>query len=219
MRDAENRHEIIARTFEETGIHIELLSGEDEALWTYRGAIAGMDVNGDVGVIDIGGGSTEIAYGSETSFKSGNSFDIGAVRITERFIKSNPISMAARDDAANYVRQVLSSAEAKSLSELIAVAGTPTTLASMDQYLPIFDVAKVHGYLLYRSAILDLLDVMFSLDTNTLLARYPCVNKARADILPAGTLILAAAMDLLGVEHVRVSTQGLRYGIALRELG
>ena len=98
-------------------------------------------------------------------------------------------------------------------SLLIAVAGTPTTLAAMHQNLSVFDAKKVHGYVLRRQAIEELMDILFRVSTAELLERFPAVNRSRADILPAGTLILAEVMDHLGAEHITVSTQGLRYGI------
>jgi exopolyphosphatase/guanosine-5'-triphosphate,3'-diphosphate pyrophosphatase len=87
----------------------------------------------------------------------------------------------------------------------------------MHQGLPEFDHRKVHGYRLRKEAVDQLLDTLLQVDTKTLLDHFPAVNKARADILPAGTLILREAMDFLHVDPIRVSTQGLRYGIAIRE--
>jgi exopolyphosphatase/pppGpp-phosphohydrolase len=76
---------------------------------------------------------------------------------------------------------------------------------------------KVQDYLLRREAVDQMLDILLTTDTATLLDHFPAVNKARADILPAGTLILREAMEFLDAEAIRVSTHGLRYGIALRE--
>jgi exopolyphosphatase/guanosine-5'-triphosphate,3'-diphosphate pyrophosphatase len=230
MRDAENRDEIIQRTKDDTGIEIELLSGEDESRWTYIGAL--LEVTGDksplpekekgriIAVVDIGGGSTEISMGDGQHFDSGISIDIGALRITERFFSTNPITKEAIEDARAFIRESLLSKLSRPthITELVTVAGTPTTLAAMDQNLPKFEVEKVHNYKLRREAVDRLLDIMLKVDAKTLLDHFPSVNKARADILPAGTLILAEVMDYLGVKTARVSTQGLRYGIAMREL-
>jgi exopolyphosphatase / guanosine-5'-triphosphate,3'-diphosphate pyrophosphatase len=228
MRDAENRDEIIERTKHDTGIDVEILSGDDEARLTYRGALVGMttpipspSVRGGVrfAVVDIGGGSTEISIGKGDMFKRGASIDIGALRLTERYFSSSPIAADAKETARKLVRESLQNItlELKPSTQLIAVAGTPTTLAAMDQGLPAFDAASVHGYILHRQAIEQMLDILFSTSTTALLERFPSVNKARADILPAGTLILAEVMDHLGAEQITVSTQGLRYGIALSE--
>jgi exopolyphosphatase/guanosine-5'-triphosphate,3'-diphosphate pyrophosphatase len=253
MRDAENREEIIERTKRDTGIEIKILSGEEEARLTYRGAVAGMtfpppnegggrgwsfqfdktipqpppSIGGGFCVVDIGGGSTEISIGNGEVFESGVSLDIGAVRITERYFSMNPILPEVRETARSAIRKALDHPPAPSYSAplhrrgsmVIAVAGTPTTLAALHQKLPAFDVAKVHGYILTRQAIGEMMDILFTVSTAELLERFPAVNKARADILPAGTLILAEVMDRLGAEQITVSTQGLRYGIALSEPG
>jgi exopolyphosphatase/guanosine-5'-triphosphate,3'-diphosphate pyrophosphatase len=222
LRDAENRDEILRRAKADTGIEIEIISGDEEARWTYRGALLGMTVApGTVGVVDIGGGSTEISSGDGHEFVRGVSIDIGAVRITERCFATSPITTEAAAAATALVQNSIGSSQSEPVaySELVAVAGTPTTLAAMDQGLAAFDKEKVQGYELHRSAVDRLLDIMMKVDTQTLLARFPSVNKARADILPAGTLILREVMDYCGVDSVRVSTQGLRYGIAIREAG
>ncbi len=239
MRDADNREDIIRRTKEDTGIDITILSGEDEARLTYRGAVVGMttpqrmidhalpspSIGGgavsNITVVDIGGGSTEISVGTGDAFERGISLDIGAVRLTERFFATTPITSDAIREARQAIRQSLNHPPAPSYSAslhrrgsmLIAVAGTPTTLAALHQELPAFDAAKVHGYVLHRQAIQEMLDMLFSVSTEELLQRYPAVNKSRADILPAGTLILAEVMDHLEAEQITVSTQGLRYGI------
>jgi exopolyphosphatase / guanosine-5'-triphosphate,3'-diphosphate pyrophosphatase len=225
MRDAENRDEIIERTKRDTGINIEILSGDDEARLTYRGAVAQTSPRpspwkgeGIVAVVDIGGGSTEISVGNGDMFESGASIDIGALRLTERYFSSNPIAVEAKETARKLVRKSLKNItlQIHPSTLLIAVAGTPTTLAAMHQGLSAFDAASVQGYVLRRQAIEEMLEILFTVSTATLLKRFPSVNKSRADILPAGTLILAEVMDHLGVEHITVSTQGLRYGLALQ---
>jgi exopolyphosphatase / guanosine-5'-triphosphate,3'-diphosphate pyrophosphatase len=222
MRDAENRDEIIRRTKNDTGIDIKILSGEDESRWTYNGALLGMtfESNHPVAVVDIGGGSTEISIGDGKHFERGISIDIGAVRITERYFSTSPITKEAAENAQAFIRTSLKTnlPDPMHPAELVAVAGTATTLAAMHQDLPKFVAASVHNYRLRMQAVTQLLDVQLKVDAETLLRHFPAINKARADILPAGTLILAEVMDYLGIDAVRVSTQGLRYGIALREL-
>ncbi len=233
LRDAKNREEIVRRTIEETGIEVKILSGEEEAHWSYQGALFGMSGVENATVIDIGGGSTEISFGDEKEYTRGMSLDIGAVRITERCFKTSPITSEAVQEArqtildalnhppAPFLRHVQNRLHSDSLhkwrSSFVAVAGTPTTLAAMDQGLERFDATKVQGYVLRREAIDQMLDMLLKTDTATLIEHFPAVNKARADILPAGTLILREAMEFLGAETIRVSTHGLRYGIALRE--
>jgi exopolyphosphatase / guanosine-5'-triphosphate,3'-diphosphate pyrophosphatase len=221
LRDATNREEILLRTKEESGIEIEILSGEEEARWSYTGALFGMTNVENATVIDIGGGSTEISFGDGHEFKNGVSLDIGAVRLTERCFATSPITPEAAEEARAMIRAALNHPAVPSMvrsgSVLVAVAGTPTTLAAMHQGLEQFDATKVQDYVLRREAVDQMLDMLLKTDTATVLEHFPAVNKARADILPAGTLILREAMEYLGAEAIRVSAHGLRYGIALRE--
>jgi exopolyphosphatase/guanosine-5'-triphosphate,3'-diphosphate pyrophosphatase len=215
MRDAENREEMIARIRRETGIEIELLRGEEEAHWTYRGAVQGMATQNEaLAVIDIGGGSTELSIGRGEMFEHGVSVEIGAVRMTERFLTAGK----SIEETRLFIRQMLEQVAIPTSGNrrVIAVAGTPTTLAAAEQELPAFDAVKVQGFTLSRNDIERWIEIMSQHSREELLRRYPAINKARADILTAGTLILAEAMEYLGAPDVTVSTQGLRYGIALR---
>ncbi len=224
LRDAKNREEIIQTARTEFGIEIEMLSGEEEARWGYTGALFGMTLASrsadGICVIDIGGGSTEISFGNGKDFSHGVSLDIGAVRLQERYFTRFPTSQEAEHEARRLIRSELKNAKVseKGVEQVIAVAGTPTTLAAMDQQLEHFNPASVQDYRLSLEATGALLDMLLRTPTSRILELYPVVNKSRADILPAGTMILLEAMKVLGVNDVRVSAHGLRYGIAMREL-
>ncbi len=223
LRDAKNRDEIVHRAKTDVGLDIEILTGEDEARWGYAGALFGMEDVLDAAVIDIGGGSTEISFGDGKQFQRGVSLDIGAVRITERFFTTIPVPSETIEAARAAIRAELQRLEVQELPRelrgpFIAVAGTPTTLAAIHQGLDQFDPVKVQDYTLVREAVDQMLDMLLRTETARVLEHYPVVNKARADILPAGTLILQEAMEYLAAEEVRVSAHGLRYGIAMREL-
>src|SRR2546423_855294 len=89
LRDAENRNEIIFQIKRNCGFETEILSGKDESLWSYRGALCGLPksgLQGSIATLDIGGGSTELSIGKNGKYLHGNSANIGAVRITERFL-------------------------------------------------------------------------------------------------------------------------------------
>jgi len=226
FRDAKNRDEIVHRAKSDTGIGIEILSGEDETRWGCQGAIFGMSDVQNAAVIDIGGGSTEISFVKNGDSACGESIDIGAVRLTERCFSKRSITTENVEEARRIIRENLNRISGssnifkslKNVSSLVAVAGTPTTLAAMHLGLDVFDAAKVQNHILQKDDIDDLLEMLLKTDTATLLQNFPAVNKARADILPAGTLILSEAMKYLGSDEIRVSTRGLRYGIALREI-
>ncbi len=221
MRDATNRDEIIARTSDEFGISIELLSGAEEARWSFRGALFGIEsanASGNIATIDIGGGSTEISFGSDGTYLHGASADIGAVRLKERYLSSiNDTSVrAAREAIAHALAPLIEGSG--SIDKFIAVAGTPTSLAAMKHRLQTFDETIVNTTILDQEELGSLVDELLSLSPKALKSLYPVVSPARADILPAGALILQEAMNMLGVNAVRVSTKGVRYGVLLREI-
>ena len=220
MRDAENREEIIQRTKDEFGIEIELLSGNDEARWSFQGALFGIppaEIKGIVATIDIGGGSTEISVGENGRYLQGFSINIGAVRIKERFL-SSPID--AEQIAREYIDAELQIIKSIYLfpKKLIAVAGTPTSLAAIKHRLDHFDTSAVDGTVINSNELEIMIRLMFSISAQELVRRYPAVSPARADILPAGALILDEVLEVMKIDEVHVSTKGVRYGILLREM-
>jgi exopolyphosphatase/guanosine-5'-triphosphate,3'-diphosphate pyrophosphatase len=218
MRDAENRDEIIRRIKDDCGFDIELLSGQDESHWSYRGALYGLDnALGSIGALDIGGGSTELSFGVDGKYESGKSINIGAVRVTERFLlRREPDSIEA---ARTYIRSEIENGFTRniSISKLIAVAGTPTALAAMKLRLEVFDAKKVNGITISKHEIDTMSEEVLSLSPTELVKKYPAVHPSRADILPAGTIILREVLEFLKMPEVEISTYGLRYGIMLRE--
>ncbi len=220
MRDAENRDEIIQKVKSDCGIQIELLSGEDESRWSYHGAMFGLekeDRSGNVGALDIGGGSTELSIGINGIYSHGKSINIGAVRIKERFLsRNNPESIIS---ARTFIRsEIEKSFNNFELEKLIAVAGTPTALAAIKLRLDSFDATKVSGTVIPAGELHSISEEISHLSPEEIIRRYPAVHRSRADILPAGTVILEEMLSYLHLSQFTVSTCGLRYGIMIREL-
>ena len=224
VRDAANREEFLRILKEKTGIQIEVLSGEDEALWSYRGAIGGLNIDPHkAAVLDIGGGSTEITYysqkpGSEEKELRKYSFQLGSVRITEKFLKHDPPLPIELMWAKDFIFKEYQKFPAWDTSNyiLIGVAGTVTTLACLEQSLKQFDVEKVSGYVLDKRAVNMWLKRLSGL-TNDRILTLSETTEGRADILTAGTLILSCFMEHFGFSRVLTSERGLRYGLVMRE--
>ncbi len=219
LRDAQNRGNILYRAKHDLGIDIQIISGSKEAELTYRGALAGMKMSEEkVAVLDVGGGSTEIAIGANGLFLQGQSIDVGAVRMTERYFgKPAPHDVtSARQD----IREAIIENVKEPLRGIpfVAVAGTPTSLAAMELGLKVFDAALVQGHVLRKDAVNRFVDEMAVTSIEEMMRRYPVILKGRADILLAGSLILLETMEIFGIEFVTVSTRGLRYGIAIDAL-
>jgi exopolyphosphatase/guanosine-5'-triphosphate,3'-diphosphate pyrophosphatase len=218
VRDAVNRETLVGRIRQETGFELEVLSGEDEAIWAYRGALTGMQRVGKVTVIDIGGGSTEISVGDREQIRERISLDIGSVRLTERFFRHDPPTHPDLEAAIELIENELQRAARFSFSgsSLVGVAGTVTTLAVLAQGLPAFDITAVTNYHLMRDQVDDLFRQLRAMPSD-LIRTLSSVMDGRHDVIVAGILILREIMAHFAFEELLVSERGLRYGLVLRE--
>lgn len=221
LRDAVNRDEILQKIKAECGIAVEILSGEDESIWSYHGAICGLsysELQGNVATLDIGGGSTELSIGANGKYISGKSINIGAVRIKERFL--SVIDSASIVLARDFIRSEIQKSFIGIIhpDKLIAVAGTPTSLAAIKLKLETFDAKKVNGTILTIAEVSSIATEILSLSPEELIKKHPAIHFSRADILSAGALIFEEIIKFLELNEVQVSTYGLRYGIMIREL-
>ncbi len=220
LRDAKNRTEVIEAIERAADISIECISGKEEADLTFSGAVAGMsDIPELFTVIDIGGGSTEISMGSPGSVTESVSLDIGSVRLTERFFTTLPPSQSEIDAAKSCIDQLFTANIIPffaSREHVYGVAGTITTIAQVDQGLKHFDALKVHNYPLTYEEVHAFLDRLKKSTLEQIIELG--IPEGRADVITMGMLILHQFMRLLGVAEIRVSIQGLRFGLAQREL-
>jgi len=220
LRDAKNRIKIIAAVEHATGVTIQCIAGNEEAELTFCGAVAGMnDLPELFTVIDIGGGSTEISMGSLEAIEESISIDIGSVRLTERFFSTLPPSQEEFAAAKAYIDQLFTSNIIPFFAgreRVYGVAGTVTTIAQESQGLKHFDALKVHNYPLQYQDVHAFLEKLTVSTLEEILALG--IPDGRADVITMGTLILHQFMRLLGVGEIRVSIQGLRFGLAQKEL-
>ncbi len=220
LRDAANKKEFCEFIRQNVGINIEILSGEDEAEWTCRGAVAGINTTPQgFTVLDIGGGSTEIisCIGSQILHKV--SLDIGSVRVTERLLRASPPTFPEITETRKLIHRYFEPIDflRNGLSQAIGVAGTVTTLAAMQLQLPQYDPQKVHGYQLRFNDVLQSFNLLRG-KTIDEIKSIPQISAGRADIILAGVIILQEFMDAAHLEKITVSDRGLRYGIVLREI-
>ncbi len=222
LRDARNRDEFIAAMRERTGIGIEVVDGDQEAALTYRGAFFDLNVEASAehrAVIDIGGGSTEIALGSSKGVDRAVSLDVGAVRLTERCFTALPPLIGELEHARVLVREALLTAIAiPRHTAVVGVAGTVTTLGAIDAGMERFDAAELNGRRL-TSTTIKRLTAQLTTMTQQDVAALPQVPSERADVLLAGAVILEEFVHHYGVDAIIVSTRGVRYGVLEREIG
>ena len=201
-----------------TGFPLRIASGDDEARLTFRGVASGGDVRGRVAVLDVGGGSTELALGVDGHVVGAASAQAGSVRATERWLGEGRVRASALVEARRALDELLASAIPDALVERldagVAVAATATILAALDLGLAAHDRAAVDGHVLHALAVEALVLRLAALDLDARGALGP-VGRDRAGVIAGGALVLAAALRRAGLDAVRVSTRDVLDGIAL----
>jgi len=220
VRDAENGEEFRRVLRERFAIDARTISGDEEARLTFLGATAGRrDGDTEVLVIDIGGGSTEFVVGHPGRAPGFHvSTRMGSVRQTERHIRHDPPpadQLAGLSDEATAIIEADVPGEIRAeVSAGIAVAGTATSLAAMDQELDPYDPERVHGYPLSLAAGERLLARLAALSLERR-REVSGLHPDRAPTIVAGTAILLEAMRSFDLDEVEVSEADLLHGAAL----
>ena len=219
VRDAANGEAFIAELRERFGLHAQLLTGEEEARLTYLGATAERPADGTTLVFDIGGGSTELVIGSGRDVGFHVSLQAGTIRQSERHLTADPPHTHELEDLAADIRNLIERAiaaqpESGRPVRAIAVAGTPTSLAAIDQELEPYDPGRVHGYQLGLHRIQRMLSRLSALPLAERL-RVPGLHPGRAPTIVAGTVILVQVMRAFGLQEIEVSELDILHGSAL----
>jgi exopolyphosphatase/guanosine-5'-triphosphate,3'-diphosphate pyrophosphatase len=218
VRDAVNGEAFIAELRERFGLDARLLTGEEEAHLTYLGATAHRPTEDATLVFDIGGGSTELILGSGREVGFHTSLQAGTIRQSERHLTSDPPDPHELEDLAADIRNLIDRAIAAQPgpkpTHAIAVAGTPTSLAAIDQGLEPYDPERVHGYRLGMRPIQRMLSRLSSLPLAERL-RVPGLHPGRAPTIVAGTVILVQVMRAFSLQEVEVSELDILHGSAL----
>jgi len=210
VRDAENGEAFLGEIEWSYGFTTQLLSGTEEAAMMIRGVTAGRSPLDDVLVVDIGGGSTELVVAADGEVASAASLDIGCVRVTERFLGSDPPSRPELAAASAYVRSLLPPLEAGSA---IGVAGTVTTLATLDLGDAGYDPARTHGHRISLAAVEEQLERLAAMSTQERLA-VPGLEPGRAPVIVAGVVVLREVMTTYGLSEIEVSERDILHGAA-----
>jgi exopolyphosphatase/guanosine-5'-triphosphate,3'-diphosphate pyrophosphatase len=225
-RDASNGAEFLHAAGEVTGFEPELLVGTDEGRLSMAGAVSDLGhEEGPFLVLDIGGGSTELVTGSgpDDPELSVVSLQVGCVRITERFLTSDPPTATELGDAEVMVNDLLEQAIADhprflAAHRLVGLAGTVTTLASLHLGLEVYDRDRIHHAVLTAGDVYDWYRTLASEVTAARLDRAGMVP-GREDVIVGGALILSAVMTRFGFDECLVSEADILDGMAAELLG
>lgn len=216
LRDVKNAQEFIEKVNTQLGYNLEIISGDKEAELIYKGVTQNLNFN-DYIIIDIGGGSTEFIWKKRDDEKINmKSIDIGAVRLTERFIdnKENSLGRNIVDDISTYVKETLNEKIdiLTGIKNLIGVGGTITTMASIMLKLDEYDPEAIQNYILKYSDVNKVMNILRKL---TLKRRKNVkgLNPDRADIIVPGIIILLETMRYLRNLNLRVSEYDILHGL------
>jgi exopolyphosphatase / guanosine-5'-triphosphate,3'-diphosphate pyrophosphatase len=220
VRDAENGEAFLGEVEWSYGFDTRLLSGHDEALLTFRGASIGRELEGETLVVDIGGGSTELVAGDPDGVDFHDSLDVGSVRLTERFLRSDPPTQDELAACAGAVRSLLEERVPDEVrpASAIGVAGTITSIAALDLGLDEYDPERVHGHKLSRAGVEKQLERLAALPIAER-REVPALDPDRAPVIVAGAVILREVLDHFGLAGLEASERDILHGAALEAAG
>jgi exopolyphosphatase / guanosine-5'-triphosphate,3'-diphosphate pyrophosphatase len=212
IRDAENGEAFLGEIEWSYGFSTRMLDGIEEASMMLRGVAAGRAAPlGETLLVDIGGGSTELVLSQNGGTPEAVSVDVGCVRVTERFLPSDPPAPDELAAAGSYVRSILPVRPARAA---IGVAGTVTTLATLDLGLAEYDPERTHGHRIPTATVERELDRLAALTLEERL-RVPGMEPGRAPVIVGGLVVLHEILDAYGLDEIEVSERDILHGAAL----
>jgi len=222
VRKAANGADFIAAIRSQIGLEVEVINGEDEAELAALSAFHNFDLEGVHHlIIDIGGGSLELITALGTHIEEILSLELGAVLLTERFLKSDPVNPVEHHKLRKYIRRTLKNScttQGRSAMQcLIGSGGTITSIAAITMSGRRERYESIHGYELLRSEVVHLLAMLLRMD-NKERCSLPGLNPDRSDIIIAGVTVVDELMDFFQVNLLRVNERGIREGLILRGL-
>jgi exopolyphosphatase/guanosine-5'-triphosphate,3'-diphosphate pyrophosphatase len=224
-RDAENRDEFVAGVLAILGVEPEVITGEQEAEFSFTGATRELAGRTDLAkpflVVDIGGGSTEFVVGDDR-VRAARSVDVGCVRMTERhLVDDGTVVDPATEERIAAIRADVEAAldlaeETVPLREartLVGLAGSVTSVSAIAQDLPEYDSAAIHHSRVPYERVREITGRLLG-STHAERAEIPSLHPGRVDVIGSGALVLQAVMERIGAEEVVVSEHDILDGIA-----
>jgi exopolyphosphatase / guanosine-5'-triphosphate,3'-diphosphate pyrophosphatase len=215
VREASNRNVLLDRIREQLGIDVEVIDGAREAQLAFVGAIYGLPVEHGI-LMDMGGGSMQIARFRDRKLVNTWTFPLGALRLSDQFLRGDPPSSSELQALREYVQQTLQRAGVGVLAEdeeLVGTGGTIRNLSRIDRRIRHYPIARVHAYQL---SLKQLREVVKLVSTRRASARATLagLNEDRVDSIVGGAVAVQTVMEHLEASDVMLSGQGLREGLA-----
>lgn len=223
LRDARNAAGFQERLQRELGLDLRVLSAEQEAAYSYLAVERGLDLGpGDVLVVDVGGGSTELIWGRDRRLHRWASLDLGAVRLTERYLAADPPTdeeCARLEEAMDReIEALIENWGARAaIPVMVGIAGTFTTLAAVQRGLRVYSHSEVHGARLSHVEVARQIRLYRGLPLAER-RKIAGLEPRRADVILAGAVLIGRIMALFKIDEAMVSDQGIRYGLLYERL-
>ena len=218
VRDADNRELFLEAVKESLNLSVDVITGEREAYLTYLGVTADFTAESEkILVFDLGGGSTEIILGQNKEILELHSLDVGAVRMTERFLAASSTEYncsLVKEFTRDLLRPYLESCS--KAGRIIGVGGTATSLAAMQQNLVPYDPKKVHGFRLDLAEVKNIGQKLALMSVEER-GKWPGMQSKRADIILAGVLIAETLLEELQMKEFTVSENDLLLGLIIEQ--
>ena len=218
IRDAENGEAFLGEIEWSYGFSTSLLSGHDEAMLTFRGVTSERTLADGTVIVDLGGGSTELVAGGGEGMRWHDSLDIGSVRLTERYLYSDPPTEAELAACAEAAQQLLAERVPHEIrdwvSSAVGVAGTITSIAALDLDLEEYDRDRVHGHVLTENVLQQQLERLASATVAERRDLRP-LDPARAPVIVGGAVIVREVVRFFGLDAIEVSERDILDGAAL----
>ena len=219
MRSASNGAELVTVLTRELGREISIISGEEEAELVAISVRHNFDMSGKhYMIVDIGGGSVEIMSAVGNHVENCFSLELGAVRMTDRFMSSDPVGASEIAKLRRFVRvelKMVFTEERPTVQTFICSGGTITALASMVMNMRKQAYTNSHGFEVLRSEVVHLLAMLIRKDVKSLRS-VPGLNPDRADIIIAGLVVIDELMKYFGANMMLVNERGIREGLIIR---
>jgi exopolyphosphatase/guanosine-5'-triphosphate,3'-diphosphate pyrophosphatase len=220
LRIATNGSAVVAAIAARTGVHIEVISAEEESRLAYLAAKSGLAfAAGSLVVFDTGGGSSQFTFGKDAVVEERFSVDVGAVGTTERFALHGVVPPDVLEDAMTAIAADLYRIDGRAVPDaVVAMGGAVTNMAAVKHRLAIYDASKVQGTVLDLAEIDRQIELYRSRDADARRAIVGLQPK-RAEVILAGACIVRTVMRKLGVKSLTVSDRGLRHGVLAERFG
>lgn len=221
LRDSKNKDKFIELAKEESKIDVEIITGEEESNLGFKGVLEGINSEDDILVLDIGGGSTEFIIGNIDGIKFSKSENVGALRMTEKFLTKDPICENEFDNMSLFIEKEISNTldyiKNKGIRKIVGIGGTITSLSAMNQELEVYSMEKIHNSSISKCEIKKILQNLKKLTLSDK-KELKGLQAKRADIITTGVKILDIIIENLEIENIMVSEYDNLEGLICQKL-